>query len=835
MGMKFATSTFFALLLLPFLLFAQPPGGGGRPNGGPQIDLAPATGGLLGMVLDQQTEEPILLANVLIFRAGTRDLLGGTTTNERGFFVVKDLPYATYDLEVSYLGYEDWHRETVILSENERIQRLGRVFLTSGTADLAEIEVTAERAAVEFGLDRRVFNVEKDIASSGGTAEDLLRNIPSVTVDLDGNISLRGSSNIRILINGKPSALTGLDRQGFLQQLAAGTIERIEVLTNPSAKYDPEGMGGIINIIMKQQNRQGFNVQTSVNVGTNDKYNGNLNLNYRVGKFNLQTGYSYNYDNRFFRGNRFRTTETADTTWFLDQKTDGDRQRISQTLTGAVEYFVSPRASLAVKGNYSDQSSNNTSARDNLYLDPTRNPFLRSVRREIGDETENNWELNLDYRQRFRTEGRELSMSAQHSETDQQEQANFFEDFTEPDGAFLYTTRQQNPQPQLNDLWLFQADYTHPLSKKTTLEAGSRVSLRGVNIDNKLLDYDAASDAYVFNQTLSNLFDYQENVYAGYGIVKGSGGPWEWQAGVRAEQTNTEALLLEPSKQVFPNNYFSLFPSAFLTYKLSEQTGIQFNYSRRINRPNFRALNPFIDYDDPLNPRGGNPLLLPEFINSYEFNYLRSSEQGSLTLTGYFREINDMITRITTPDLTTGVNLRTFANLNRGRNYGLEVIGTLRPVDKLQLVISGNAYRTEIDGNNLESDLNTAGYLFSGRFQSSYTLGKDWGLQLTGFYRSPGVTAQGEMRQMYSVDFGVRKPVLKGKGTITLRATDLFNTRKWGSVTTAQGITDDSLFQRESRIAYLGFSYSLRQDKRSSRDRGDRREGGGMDDGGGEF
>lgn len=832
--MKTFTFWLTSLLLLPLFVFAQPPGGGrpggGRPGGGPQLELADGTGALLGRVADEQTEEAILLANVLVYQGGTTELITGTTTNERGLFVIKDLPYGDYDLEISYLGYASFKQTGIQLNEEQRMGRLGQVLLGAGANNLDEIEVTAERAAVEFGLDRKVFNVEQDIASSGGTAEDLLRNIPSVTVDLDGNISLRGSSNIRILINGKPSALTGLDRQGFLQQLAAGTIESIEVLTNPSAKYDPEGMGGIINIITKQQNKQGFNIQTSINIGTNDKYNGNVNLNYRVGKFNIQTGYSYNNDDRWFRGMLYRTTMTTDTTWIQDQDIRGDRNRLSHTFQGGVEYFVGSRSSISLRGNYSDRSGENTSNRDNLFLGGNDEFLYRSLRREVGAETSDSWELNLDYRQRFREKGRELTLSAQHSEREQIENEDFFEDFFDADGLIVDMDRQLNPQPRGNDVWLFQGDYTHPLNENMILETGSRVTLRGVSIDNQLFDFDPVVNDFVFQETFSNFFSYQEDVYAAYGILRGSFAEnWEWQAGLRAEQTNTTAELIEPNKEVYPNDYFSLFPSAFLTYQINDRASVQLNYSRRINRPRFRSLNPFIDFGDPLNPRGGNPFLLPEYTNSYEFNYLRSSEKGSVTLGGYWRETTDMITRIIIPDPATGVNLRTSTNLASGRNYGVEVIGTIRPADKLQLVISGNGYRTEVDSDDLESDLNAAGYQFSGRMQASYTLFKDLGVQLTGFYRSAGVRPQGEMRAFGSVDLGFRQKVLKGKGTITLRASDLFKTRKFSFLTTSEGITSDATYQRESRIVYLGFNYSLRQDKRQ-RSRGNREGGGGMDD-----
>ncbi len=817
---------FFSLSLI-----AQPPGRGGRPGGGqgPRVELAPGTGGMVGRVMDSDTEEPIILANVLVYQEGTEELVTGTTTDERGLFMLKDMEYGAYDVSVTYLGYETFSRPSITLSEDSRMERLGRVFMETSASTLDEVEVTAERSAVQFGLDRRVFNVEQDVASSGGTAEDLLRNIPSITVDLDGNISLRGSSNVRILINGKPSALTGMGRQAFLQQISAASIERVEVLTNPSAKYNPEGMAGIINIITKQQNRQGFNVQTSINIGTNDKYNGNVDLNYRVGKFNVRGGISYNDDQRWFRGDRFRSTQTADTIWYLDQAIRGDRHRQSLTYRGGVEYFLNKRGSLSFTGSYADQEGTDGSSRNNLFLSEGDETIFTALREETGGEVGEAWELMLDYRQRFRTDGQSLSFTAQRSVDSDVEQEDFFENQFLPSGDPLAVFRQENPQLDDNDRWLAQLDYTHPLGESMRLETGLRASLRNVEIDNQLFDFNTDIEELVLVDSLSNRFAYKEDVYSAYGIIAGGGEKWEWQAGLRLEQTYTESTLLIPTENTFENNYLSLFPSAYLTYKLDETNSVQASYSRRINRPRFRSLNPFIDYSDPLNPRSGNPYILPEFINSYELTYLRTENFGSITIGAYYREINDIITRISTADPETGVNVRSFANLSSGRNYGLEIIGTLRPAKFWQLVISGNGYRNEVDGSNLETDLNADGYQFSGRLQSSWTVLKDLGIQLTGFYRSPGVRPQGEMRAMYSIDFGLRKPVLKGKGTVTFRVTDIFNARRWSFITENNGIIDDATFQRESRIAYVGFTYSLRQDKRRG-NRNRRERGGGGDD-----
>ncbi|MEM1219911.1 MAG: carboxypeptidase regulatory-like domain-containing protein, partial [Bacteroidota bacterium] len=315
------------IVYLLVLLLGSQPLNGQRPGGGQRPPLPPGKGAIAGKLMDSSTDEAIAYANVLVYPSGDSVLLTGVTSRENGMFIVRPLDFGSYRIVVNYIGYEDLILEDVTISEESKMARLGPVRLFAGANQLTEVEVTAEREAIEFGLDKKVFNVEKNLGNVGGDALEVLKNIPSITLDTEGNVSLRGSQNVRILVNGKPSGLSGLDRRAILEQIPASTILRVEVLTNPSAKYDPEGTAGIINIVTKNQNKKGFNLTSQVNIGTRDKYNAAIGINQRVGKFNVFASYNYRYDDRFRAGARTRTNFFFDDPFILNQDFLGSRIR----------------------------------------------------------------------------------------------------------------------------------------------------------------------------------------------------------------------------------------------------------------------------------------------------------------------------------------------------------------------------------------------------------------------------------------------------------------------------------------------------------------------------
>lgn len=788
-----------------------------------QKEAGPDPGAVRGTLIDGDTQEPIGFANVVVYTV-SGDLVSGTTTDIDGKFNIKNLPLGDYRLEMSFLGYDTENRN-IELSELEKIFVIGDVILGSDSQQLEEVVVTAERAVMELGLDRKVFNVEKSVAAAGGSAEDLLRQLPSISVDLEGNVSLRGSGNVRFLINGRPSGLIGSDPATYLKSLSATNIERIEVITNPGAAYDPDGTAGLINIVLKNKRDDGFNASVNLNAGSNKGFDGSLDLNWRKGKFNTFAGVSGRYDERWFRGFRDQEGRIADSTFSRIFTFDGNRVRRSTTFKLGTEYNVGKRGVFGVQGNYQLERGDNLNNRVTNFFNSEDVLERQSLRDETEPSEETDYEVSANYTTRFAKEGRKLSVDLQFSENDEAETEFYDEDIVDASGLILDEILQRSPALENRKQWIAQLDYEQQIGA-LKLTTGWRSTIQDLLIDSEFADF--AGGEYIVNRDQSNLFAYSEDVHAAYATLGGKVDKYTFNVGLRAEQAFTTSDLIEPAPEVFENDYFKLYPSVFLGYAFTDNTSVQGSYSRRINRPRAWALNPFVDRGDPFNLRSGNPFLLPELINSFELNVQQRYALGTITAGLYFRQQKDLISRIS-ENLGNGVTLSTRGNLDRGRNYGIEVITTLRPNRKFDLTASVNGYRAEIIGTANEAAIDANGYLFTGRLQGGYQLPKDIQAQFTYFYRSPGVRPQGRIRTIQSLDLGFRKEILDKRGAVTLRVTDIFNTRRYRFETDLGTLITDSEFQRQSRIVYAGFQYSLQELKPERRGRGSR--GGGGDEG----
>ncbi|SEQ20490.1 TonB-dependent receptor domain-containing protein [Neolewinella agarilytica] len=782
--------------------------------------------GVKGTLTDATSGEPLSFANVSIYDSNQK-LIKGTSSDLDGRYEIRDLAAGTYRLEASFLGYAAQSQQITLTDDKEPME-LPAIALSEGGNDLEEITVTAERAVMELGLDRKVFNVEKSIAAAGGNGEDLLREIPSITVDLEGNVSLRGSEGVRFLINGKPSALT--QQEGFLQTLTASNIERIEVLTNPGAQFDPEGTAGLVNIVLKQKREDGFNATVNLNAGTGNKFDGSVDLNWRKGRFNSTLGVNGRYDERYFRGFREQSATFADTSYSRYFTFDGLRQSQRQGFNLGTEYELSKRGSLALSGSYRWGEGESTNLRTTDFFNDAGELERTSFRNEAEPQTDNNYEVRMDYQTTFAKPGRSLSASLQMSESSREEVENYEEFIFSDTGLDLGGNRQNSPSVNGSKQYLGQIDYSQQIGEDFKLEAGWRSTLQRLDNVADFNVFDEDLGAFYKVDSNSNRFLYDEDVHAVYATFGGKVDKVTFSGGLRAEQVYTTSELVEPTGELFTNNYFKVYPSVFLGYSLSENSTLQASYSRRVNRPRDRDLNPFVDRGDPLNLRTGNPFLLPEIINSYELNVQQRLGRGTFTGGVYYRAKSDLLTRVT-ETLPGGVQIGTRANLDSGRDYGVELIGTFRPTKKLDLTASANGYRTELDGTLEEGTVQADGFKFDARLQGSYELPWDVKSQFTYYYRSPGVTAQGQFNGFQGLDLGFRKPILDDLGAITLRVTDVFNQRKFGYSTEIDGLVTSSEFQRESRILYVGFQYSLRQVKGKPKrsQSGDRGDDGGTD------
>ena len=701
---------FFLLLLCSFGLAAQ---------SGPD-------GKVEGQLIDAETDDPIGFANVIIYTVGTDSMAGGTTTDIDGRFVINGLDLGEYRLEMSFLGYDTENKE-VALTQVQNLVKAGAITLETAGEDLEEVVVTAERAVMELGLDRKVFNVEKSVAAAGGSAEDLLRQLPSISVDLEGNVSLRGSGNVRFLINGRPSGLVGADPATYLKSLSSTAIERIEIITNPGAQFDPDGTAGLINIVLKRKRDDGFNTTINLNAGTNNKFDGSLDVNWRKGKFNTFAGVSGRYDERFFEGFRDHLSGTrGDSTYSRFFTFDGDRVRQSTSFRLGTEYQVGKRGTVGVQGNYQLQSGESTNNRVTQSFDSEGNLSQTSFRDEFEPSEEDEYEVRADYTTTFKKEGRKLTVAAQYSGEVEDETENYserivFSPFLSTDDQFV---NQRAPANETENRLLAQADYEQAFGD-FKFETGWRSTLTELTTDaafgNVLSD-----GTFERIDEQSNVFLYEEDIHAVYATIGGKLDKITFNAGLRAEQAYTTSTETEPEPKVFNNDYFKVYPSVFLGYAFDDNTSLQGSYSRRVNRPRAWALNPFIDRGDPFNLRSGNPLLLPEIINSFELNVQQRYALGTLTAGLYFRQLNDLISRVNrrlaaddplisgvNPGQTDGVTLSTRENLERGRDYGIELISTMNPAKNLDLTISMNGYRSQIIGVADDTDVEADGYLFS--------------------------------------------------------------------------------------------------------------------------
>ncbi len=785
-----------------------------------------------GELLDGELDEPLGFANIVVYTPSD-SLVGGTTSDIDGRFAVRLPKVGSYRLEASFIGYADQVREVVVTKAKPTVA-LPAISLTSGGTNLDEVVVTAERALMELGLDRKVFNVENNIAAAGGSATDLLRNLPSVSVDLDGNVSLRGSGNVRFLINGRPSGLTSDDPASFLASLSATNIERIEIITNPGAAFDPEGTAGMINIVLKQQRKDGLNGSINANVGTRDKYDGTVSLNYRLGKFNHFLNLSGRDDTRGVSGNR-QQFGLGDSTFRREIVFGGFRQNTGASIRGGTEYQLNERGTIQLQGTYQYEEAQSANNRFTDFFGSDDRLAQQTLRAETEPSRENEYEIRADFTQRFAEDGHQIGGALQYGNSYETETENYLQTDRDALGQIFRVDRQNAPVLEDRTEMLGQLDYQRTIGD-IAFTTGWRTTIEQLRTDATFNQFQPNSESFNKVDTLSNLFAYDEQVHALYATAGMQPGKWRLSAGLRAEQAFTRSEVLEPVEQAarFDNDYFNVYPSIFTGYELNDNSTFQLNYSRRINRPRSRQLNPFIDRGDPFNLRAGNPFLLPEIINSFEANWQQRLGPATVTTGAYFREKRDLISRVNRTLDGGLVSLSTSDNLDRGRDIGLEVIARYRLGEKADVTASGNLYRTQIDGNLSEGAVDVRGTLFESRLQATAELPWKISAQATYFYRSPGVNAQGTYLTVQSLDVGLRRDVLNKRGSITLRVSDVFNTLSYRFTNTVADLRTTTEYKRESRIGYLGFQYrfGIDADKRDRRD--EQRSGGGGDGGGGD-
>ncbi|MBA4299549.1 MAG: TonB-dependent receptor, partial [Cyclobacterium sp.] len=726
---------------------------------------------------------------------------------------------------VGFIGYKDFF-EKIRLGDRPSMN-FGTIKLQPDAQNLNEVIVEGVTSMFVSDIDKRTYNVENNILAEGATAAELLATLPSIQVDDEGGISLRGSGNILIYINGRPSNLSGDDVESILSQFPASSIKEVELITNPSSRYDAAGVGGIINIILKKNIATGVNGQLNASIGTRDKYQAGINLNY--GKKNANYFFSYNWQDRreIESGKGTRTTNLEGFSPVLDQNQDGLEFEKNHLVRGGVDFSLKPGKTLGLyfQGNFDDEiefadvnQRNISSAR---VIDST---FFR---RNEEYSVSSNYEGGLSYNWEIDSLGQKLFTSFTYSYDERSQDEYYEQQFFYGDGKEDPSKRiiQTNNRPRTSGLYVAQMDYEKPFGQNGKIESGLKGTFGNWNSSQVFAQGDISNEfGPVVVDSLTESYDFTENVYAAYFTFKNKHNKLGYQLGVRGEYTETLGITEKRNEEI-PNNYFNLFPSAYLTYSLGEENELSLNYSRRISRPSIRDLAPIYQVNDQYNLNIGNPYLQPEFTDSYEFGYMKGWDRYLFNATVYHRYSTDVQTRITY--LTdNNVAITTRENADTQASSGFELINQFQVSGNFDATLTGNFFYSKVNGENIEEGFSNENFSWTVSLLGNMIIPKWFSIQFQGNYRGPIVQPQGQIEPQWSINLGMRREVLSGKGTLSLNVTDIFNTRNFRTTTEDPRFTQTRTFQRETRIGTLSFTYRFGGFKDKREDRGSRREGG---------
>ncbi|WP_432411210.1 TonB-dependent receptor domain-containing protein [Rasiella sp. SM2506] len=791
-----------------------------------------------GKILEQGTNYPLEYATISFIDSAGKTVTGGITDLDGNYSI--EVPAGSYTVKYEFISYKSVEKSNQNLQNNTT---LPTVYLSLNSESLDEVVVRAETTEVQIRLDKKVYNIGKDLTTSGATVSDALSNVPSVTVDVDGAISLRGNENVRILINGKPSAIAGFGSTDALRQLPADAIERVEVITSPSARYDAEGTAGILNIILRKEKTLGLNGSVQVNMGVPLSSGLSTNINLRTEKFNIfnTTGIRYNDSpgNAYFE-TRYLNANASNP--LVIEERDYDRLNRGFNTNLGIEYYLTEKSSLTASGFLRLGDDEDTTT--NLTQEFNAANALAVLRSRIETETEEDTSLqfSLNYVNNFNDDGHKLTIDLQ-AEDDEETEVSFIDEFNtfptnQPLPAELIT--QQEDQNE----YLIQADYVLPIGENAQFEAGYRGNFEKTTTDYLLTEQLAAGGAFIRNDSLSNVFTYEENVNAVYTQYGNKFGKFSFLLGLRYEDTQLKGEVTgeditsnDDFNVNFDNSYSGLFPTVNLVYELGESENVTLGYNRRINRPRGFFINPFPSRSSEANVFQGNPGLRPAFASAFDLGYLRRWKNLTLTTSVYYQQETDAFERVSedtgqvTPNGVPIIRTIPF-NLSTNERYGFEAGVLYNPAKWLRLNGSFNFFGFQTEGMFNGVDYGTKNTSWFARGSSKVTLPSKIDWQTTAFYRGPRNDAQSETEGLLSINLAFSKDIMDDNATIGFNVSDLLNSRKRVTSTETPSFISDSEFQWRERQFNLSFTYRFNQKKQRQKDT---RGAGDGDEGEGDF
>ena len=754
-----------------------------------------------GTVIDKSSRLPVEFATIQLLKAADSSVVNTTLTDKKGKFLLQHIPNGNYLLQKSFIGYID--KYTPVAIDKEQKINLGYLELLNTAKSLNEVVVTSQKSVLNTSIDRKVYNVSRDIMAQSGTASDILKNIPSVEVDIDGNVSLRGSGDVMILINGRPSPLMGKSKAEVLQQFPANSIERIEVITNPSARYRPDGTAGIINIVLKKNAKGGWNGTATANAGNRDRYNGGLILNYKPGKLNIFGNYNIRKDNRLRNNDidRQYLDSAGKTASYYTEDNYSSAKPLSHLVTLGANYKINGANEIGISGNYSNRKQVKHDILQKFFYDKDYLLTQNYNRLRYDPETDVEKNGTIFWQHNFKKEGHDLRTEFNASSSDEVEDNHYSNIYYYPAAAPSFDNtliKERNNQQQLT------IDYTNALSKNAKMEAGYSGSFSQLDMNFYGEYYDTTLAKFVKDLEKSNQFLYSESIHAIYGTYQHSFKKFGYSAGLRAEQAFLTSNLVTKDS-IINNSYFKIYPTLHLSYQLKNGE-LQLNYSKRVHRAEGDDLNPFPEYRDPQNLQSGNPNLLPEIIHSIEMGYKWQNKNFSFVPSIYYRYKLNGFTIVTIP-LNDSTLLTTQQNLATDKSTGLELIFSAKAGNFFMANLSSNFFYNQIDATDLGYGDNKSIVSMNTNFNSTFSITKTTRIQLSCNYRSARLTPQGKMFPSFVVNAGVRQDLLKNKMSVILTASDLFKTLEQKYELNSSYLKQVAIGKRDAQIIYLGISY----------------------------
>ena len=784
-----------------------------RPEGpGKDFSTMPAEGIITGTILEKGTEQPMEYANIVLYSIMDSSIVAGTVTDDNGNFKLNNVRFGKFYAIANFIGFNKTLIQDIRINPKQKEVNLGTIYLEAASTSLEGVEIVADKSHVEYKIDKKIINVSQDIMAQSGTAIAVLENTPSVQVDIEGNVSLRGTSNFQVLIDGRPSVLQGSDA---LQQIPASTIEQIEIITNPSAKYDPDGVGGIINVVLKKQKQPGVNGIVNASLGTGNKYKIDALLNYRKEKFNVFGGVDLNYNEFKMKGYTKYEAFLTDTTSYRDSDRNGKMNRNGLSLKAGMDYFISEKSTLSFSGQYGGYGfGRDFTSTSSLWTSP------ESISEYTMSESESNrdgryYNVNLDYITKFKKQGHQIEFQGYFSNRtgdDQEEEVDYITDANwnniGSDPETIRTTEDEN-----NDEYRVKADYTNPIGEEGRVEAGYQSRFDYENEKYTFEDFDYTINDWVQNDLYTSEVDFKRNIHALYATFSDTKGSWGYQVGLRGEYTDREIKNVK-SEDGYVIDRLDYFPSLHLSKKFEGEHQVLASYSRRIERPDGRELDPFVSYMDPYNIRQGNPALEPEYIDSYELGYQKRIEKSFISLETYYRINTNKITRISTLQ-DDGIMLHTYQNLNKDYSLGAELMVNADITKWFLINASINMFDYRLEGTIENEDVSAQSFNWDSRLNATFKFKHDFRLQFTAFYNGPTVTAQGEREGFYTANSALRKDFFNKKLSTTLSVRDMFATAKREMTSSGPGFSSYDNYRREAPIITLNLSYTINNYKKA--------------------